>query len=533
MPNIQKEPSEVKAFDIGQIWRTAWGNEATIYRTDTLGFMSAKLDNRELVIYDSNGKTACQNEKYELMRYLRDTNLVKIEVGKKYKTQSGKTIAIEKSDRWYFLTTEGEYYEQFSFGANDPVVALVEDEPAKVEQPAEKLKQRPELKVGQVWSLRDSQEGTIIFEPYKGVFEMLCHESNISTLVEKSSSELSVYLRETDRPKLEIGKLYKKKNGSIVTIEESKPNGEREIYWGSDAHWYTQFGFKAFHRNGSKEDLVEEVVSLKVGQIYQDRKGGEWVVMSRIDKNKSEDCFKFACRSLSQDISYYFSKNGRFVPSMNEHSLDLIKLIKNTEEGAAMPTEEIVKVEVIDEFAEVDSFFQSVKNNKLELKSLREENESLKSDLAKTVYDRNEMDEQLGLETSKNQDLLKKQQELNDYIANLEDQVHASRKDLDSEIELTSLFQAEIKTLEESKQVQETKYGKVCAENYELRQIIKRLEDHCDHLQKQVGICLKQEFILLGTKRTLENDILALTTENVRLAKKLKALETILEPDHK
>lgn len=77
------------------------------------------------------------------------------------------------------------------------------------------------------------------------------------------------------------------------------------------------------------------------------------------------------------------------------------------------------------------------------------------------------------------------------------------------------------------------KYEKACVENYELRQIIKRLEDHCDHLQKQVGICLKQEFILLGTKRTLENDILALTTENVRLAKKLKALETILEPDHK
>lgn len=392
---------------------------------------------------------------------------------------------------------------------------------------------KPELKVGQVWSLRDGEEGTIVSEPYENVFEMLCHESNISTLVEKNSPELSMYLRETDRPKLEIGKLYKKKNGSIVTIEESKPNGEIEIYWGSDAHWYTQFGFKAFHRNGSKEDLVEEVVSLKVGQIYQDRRGEEWIVVSHADKTKPESCFDFKCQSLSDGISYYFLENGRFIPSMNEHSLDLIKLIKNTKEGVAMPTEEIVKVEVIDEFAEVDSFFQSVKNNKLELKSLKEENESLKSDLAKTVYDRNEISEQLGLETSKNQGFLKKQQELNDYIANLEDQVHASQKDLDSETELASLFQAEIKTLEESKQMQETKYGKVCAENYELRQIIKRLEDHCDHLQKQVGICLKQEFVLLETKRTLENDIWALTTENVRLAKKLKALETILEPDHK
>lgn len=389
---------------------------------------------------------------------------------------------------------------------------------------------KPKLTVGQVWSLRDGEEGTIVSEPYENVFEMLCHESNISNLVEKNSPELSMYLRETDRPKLEIGKLYKKKNGSIVTIEESKPNGEIEIYWGSDAHWYTQFGFKAFHRNGSKEDLVEEVVSLKVGQIYENRRGEEWIVMSLVDKKNPESYVRFICQSLSQNISYCFSENGRFAPSMNEHGLDLIKLIKNTEEGTTMPTEEIIKVEVIDEFAEVDSFFQSVKSNKLELKSLKEENESLKSDLAKTVYDRNEISEQLGLETSKNQDLLKKQQELNDYIANLEDQVHASQKDLDSEIELTSLFQAEIKTLEESKQVQETKYGKVCVENYELRQII---EDHCDHLRKQVGICLKQEFVLLETKRTLENDIWALTTENVRLAKKLKALETILEPDHK
>lgn len=394
---------------------------------------------------------------------------------------------------------------------------------------------KPKLTVGQVWSLRDGEEGTIVSEPYENVFEMLCHESNISILVEKNSPELSMYLRETDRPKLEIGKLYKKKNGSIVTIEESKPNGEIEIYWGSDAHWYTQFGFKAFHRNGSKEDLVEEVVSLKVGQIYQNRRGEEWIVMSRVDKKNPESYSRLICQSLSQNISYCFSENGRLAPSIIEHGLDLVKLVKDIEEekGAAMPTEEIVKVEVIDEFAEVDSFFQSVKNNKLELKSLKEENESLKSDLAKTVYDRNEMGEQLGLEMLKNQDLLKKQQELSDYIANLEDQVHASQKDLDSEIELTSLFQAEIKTLEESKQVQETKYGKVCAENYELRQIIKRLEDHCDHLQKQVGICLKQEFVLLETKHTLENDILALTTENVRLAKKLKALETILEPDHK
>ena len=364
---------------------------------------------------------------------------------------------------------------------------------------------KPKLTVGQVWSLRDGEEGTIVSEPYENVFEMLCHESNISTLVEKNSPELSMYLRETDRPKLEIGKLYKKKNGSIVTIEESKPNGEIEIYWGSDAHWYTQFGFKAFHRNGSKEDLVEKVVSLKVGQIYENRRGEEWIVMSLVDKKNPESYVRFICQSLSQNISYCFSENGRFAPSMNEHGLDLVKLVKDIEEGTTMPTEEIIKVEVIDEFAEVDSFFQSVKSNKLELKSLKEENESLKSDLAKTVYDRNEISEQLGLETSKNQDLLKKQQELNDYIANLEDQVHASQKDLDSEIELNSLFQAEIKTLEESKQMQETKYGKVCVENYELRQIIKRLEDHCDHLQKQVGICLKEEFSLNDIKRFLES----------------------------
>lgn len=525
MPNIEKEPYEVKAFDIGQVWRTAWGNEATIYRTDTLGFMSAKLDNRKLVIYDSNGKTACQNEKYELVKYLRDTDLIKIEVGKKYKTQSGKTIAIEKSDRWYFLTTEGEYYEQFSFGAEDPVVALVEEEPTKAEQsgnsiislikeePMKTEPQNPQLAIGQVWEDESGKEWVVACYDEDMMKFLLCDSEGGSWINENGyetwskKKRASKYLRETERRPLEVGKKYRKYDDSVTTITCWDKNDD--TYQDSDGFWFYQFGFSYDTLESPIVEAVEECPNLAIGQIWLTQKNKNRVVIHAYD-DSDESFFGFNLDTRSyhnytkdkthaeQDLAICLGDDAR--PRLKVGSTYIteenkkVKIILNQgcnrpfrgsddrwyAEFGFHPTasiveevaeEPLIKEEpklgngwtyIVNEFGktpikglsivksleeqketnmfveeidEVDRFSESVKNNKLELRTLREENKRLKDDLARTTYDRNEISEQLGLEMTRNQDLLKKQQELNDLIADLEDQVRATQKDLDIERE--------------------------------------------------------------------------------------------------
>lgn len=207
--------------------------------------MSAKLDNRELIVYDSNGKTTYQNEKYQLTKYLRDTKLVKIEVGKKYKTQSGKTIAIEKSDRWYFLTTEGEYYEQFSFGAEDPVVALVEDEPANPKQKekqkgtevvTETNKSKKNRSVGTPIHYTELQPGDLVrvkyddkiwIEAYVDVTgEDGANYINRATDLNISDCEDEVRLLQRGAlPKLRIGQQWQRVDGEVVSINRVNAAG--------------------------------------------------------------------------------------------------------------------------------------------------------------------------------------------------------------------------------------------------------------------------------------------------------------------
>lgn len=177
--------------------------------------------------------------------------------------------------------------------------------------------------------------------------------------------------------------------------------------------------------------------------------------------------------------------------------LSIVKSLKEQEE-INMSIEKIIKVEVTDEFDETERFFESVKNNRLELKILREENKRLEDDLAKTIYDRNEISEQLGLEMTRNQDLLKKQQELNDYIANLEDQVSATQKDLDTERENKAALLSQREALG-------IKYQEACCSFY-------------DAYQKNITL-LKQNR--------------SLTDQLNELQQKLNYLQMLCEPDHK
>ncbi len=354
MPNIEEEPSEVKAFDIGQIWCTAWGNEATIYRTDTLGFMSARLDNRELVVYDSNGKTACHNEKYQLIKYLRDTNLIKIEIGKRYKTQSGKIITIEKSDRWYFLTTEGEYYEQLSFGAKDPIVELVEDEPAKVEQsttspkqcsgdhittlieeePMKTESQNPQLAIGQIWENENQKEMTVVSWDEDLCKFFLVAEDGSGVWVVPSGYEswsnkkhAVKYLGETKRPRLEVGKSYYKSDEELVILV--KYDNSDDTYQGDDDTWYYQFGFpydcggeSTIVRTAENQAVENEATETKplclvIGDMYQTKEGEIFEVKSK------EPCGRFKCLSRLGEALLY-SKEGKLTPDPYNGAMDFV-----------------------------------------------------------------------------------------------------------------------------------------------------------------------------------------------------------------
>lgn len=124
---------------------------------------------------------------------------------------------------------------------------------------AEAPKQNPPLAVGQVWRTRKRGEVTITRQLNDGRFSV-CGEGWGGYVVEPNggsafiSGELLDYLRETERPWIEVGNTYRRRDGVLVEIKKEDFREDYQFF-GSDSRWYRQFGF---HRVDPIVALVEE-----------------------------------------------------------------------------------------------------------------------------------------------------------------------------------------------------------------------------------------------------------------------------------
>lgn len=108
---------------------------------------------------------------------------LRLEVGKRYRKANGETVTILFDDgrpELQFRGSDGRWYNECGTWPHnrEPLVALVEDEPAKPEEP----KKNPPLAVGQVWRRRDGKKTTVLSANSRlGTFEvngedgMRCH----------------------------------------------------------------------------------------------------------------------------------------------------------------------------------------------------------------------------------------------------------------------------------------------------------------------------------------------------------------------
>lgn len=152
-------------FAVGQVWRMRNGEESTIFqlKESRVGHFVEGCS-RMYAFADGKVDTTDDERDFDLVEYLRDTEQLRIEVGKKYHTRSGGIVEItHEDDSWRPFCTEGEEdYAQFSAGANDPIVALVEDEPRQEDESHGK----PLIVVGREY-LRSDGKRTIVVSSIK------------------------------------------------------------------------------------------------------------------------------------------------------------------------------------------------------------------------------------------------------------------------------------------------------------------------------------------------------------------------------
>jgi len=155
-----ESPKKNPPFAVGQVWRIRSGGESTIFqmREGRIGHFVEGCS-RMYAFADGKVDTTGDEHDFDLVKYLRDTKQLHIEVGKKYRTQSGAVVEItHEDDSWRPFCTAGEEdYAQFSAGASDPIVALVEDEPRQEDESHGK----PLIVVGREY-LRSDGKKTII-----------------------------------------------------------------------------------------------------------------------------------------------------------------------------------------------------------------------------------------------------------------------------------------------------------------------------------------------------------------------------------
>ena len=100
---------------------------------------------------------------------------LRLEVGKKYLDRLGEIVKIIEDDGMVSMPlrgSNGRWYtiDGICHGTNSPIVAPVEEEPAKAEEP----KKNPPFAVGQIWRRRDGERVMVSYGPDKqGNFEVV------------------------------------------------------------------------------------------------------------------------------------------------------------------------------------------------------------------------------------------------------------------------------------------------------------------------------------------------------------------------
>lgn len=227
-----ESPKQRPSFALGQVWRLADGQEATVvvHYTKDNTFLLMNDESAEWFYPDGMGLDE-RKRGVVAVEYLRETDRPRLEVGKRYRTASGKIVTIVANDGFLlpFMGDNGNWYQQFGFRVNGiPLVALVEEEPTKAEQPAENPKKNPPLAVGQVWRMRNGKE-TLIFREYEyGGFRHGSLDGQITDVAGERGcleSHLVEYLRETDRVRIELGREYLRSDGKKAKVVKDINNG--------------------------------------------------------------------------------------------------------------------------------------------------------------------------------------------------------------------------------------------------------------------------------------------------------------------
>ena len=135
------------------MWRTRDGDEATIVYLYASGNVEAYLrEENDSIKFDQAGKRM-DSDNDELVEYLRETDRPRLEVGKKYRTESDAVVKIIENDGTSvpFQADNGSWYLKFGFNCDDPIVALVEEAPTQANQPADdRYKEVLRIAVGHV-----------------------------------------------------------------------------------------------------------------------------------------------------------------------------------------------------------------------------------------------------------------------------------------------------------------------------------------------------------------------------------------------
>lgn len=245
---VEDEPKQRPAFALGQVWRLADGQEATVVSHDKWANTFLLVNGLDSEWFCSNGMVGGESERgIVAVEYLHETDRPRLEVGKKYRTQSGKIVQIVEEDDSAvpFLGDDREWYDRFGFGDEDNIVALVEDEPANPKQKekqkgtevvTETNKSKKNRSAGTPIHYTELQPGDLVRVKYddkiwiEAYVDITGYDGanyiNRDTDLNISDCEDEVRLLQRGAlPKLRIGQQWQRVDGEVVVINRVNAEG--------------------------------------------------------------------------------------------------------------------------------------------------------------------------------------------------------------------------------------------------------------------------------------------------------------------
>jgi len=310
---------EVREFEVGQAWKTRSGKEATIRRVLRNGNLECFRQDEKRP-WDANWLGMSTRSQDDLVEYLRESEMRYLQVGKRYRRADGEIVTIVSENP--YKDNEGAEYGEFGFSRAlvPSIVALVEDEPAK---------QRPPFAIGQVWRMADGQEMTVVKGHREDNTFLLANDDACdwcySDGVAEDRIECGVaaveYLRETERPRLEVGKRYRTRERRIVPIVGY--SAEDAMFYDDSDEYYCQFGF----HSDTGDPIVALVEEEPVKQRQKEEKKGT-VPVTEAKKNKKN-------RDLGTPIHYSELQPGDLVRVKYDDKIWIEAYVDDTGEGGA------------------------------------------------------------------------------------------------------------------------------------------------------------------------------------------------------